>query len=246
MDAIRYLISLSACVFFLASAFGASPPHVKTIEPPDSILFVGNSFIYYNNSLHNHVRNLMRDNDQPVEVVRAMTISGARLAAHLPAIDAQLESRDWDIVVLQGNSMEAIDPEMVPGFQRAATELAHRIHQSGAIPVFFMTWARTDQPGQTTVLDDAYTGIGNDTHALVVPVGLAFATASEQLPGVALRIADRRHPTVAGSYLAACTFYAAFFRDASIGNGYTAGLDADIAKSLQQIAQETVADYYAR
>lgn len=246
MAALRYLISLSACVFFLASACAASPPSVKTIEPPASILFVGNSFTYYNNSLHNHVRNLMRENNQPVDVVRAMTISGARLSAHLPAIDAQLESRDWDIVILQGNSMEAIDPEMVPGFRNAATELAHRIHESGATPVFFMTWARTGEPGQTAILDDAYTGIGNETHALVVPVGLAFATAIEKLPEIPLRIADRRHPTVAGSYLAACTFYAALFRDAPIGTAYTAGLDAQTAKSLQQIAQETVAHYYAR
>ena len=29
-------------------------------EPPKSILYVGNSFFYYNNSIHNHTLNLTR------------------------------------------------------------------------------------------------------------------------------------------------------------------------------------------
>jgi hypothetical protein len=55
---------------------------------------------------------------------------------------------------------------------------------------------------------------------------------------------DRRHPTLAGSYLAACTFYAALFAESPVGHPYTAGLSDEAALTLQKIAWQTVQRYY--
>jgi hypothetical protein len=112
-------------------------------------------------------------------------------------------------------------------------------------PVFFMSWAYADKPEMTAELAEAYTRAGNDNAALVIPAGLAFAAALTQRPGLVLHAADKRHPSVAGTYLAAATVYAALFRKSPEGLTYTAGLDGDTARFLQTVAWQTVQDYFS-
>jgi hypothetical protein len=50
------ILSLLPLVAFAAS----EQPSVKTPPQPKSALFIGNSFTYYNNSLHMHVLNIKR------------------------------------------------------------------------------------------------------------------------------------------------------------------------------------------
>jgi hypothetical protein len=54
------------------------------------------------------------------------------------------------------------------------------------------------------------------------------------------------HPSLAGTYLAACTFYAALYGKSPVGNPYAADLDADTARFLQGVAWETVRSYYGQ
>ena len=63
-------------------------------------------------------------------------------------------------------------------------------------------------------------------------------------PGVELYADDKRHPSLAGTYLAACTVYAALYRKSPVGSSYTAGLDPKLAGSLQAAAWETVEAYF--
>jgi hypothetical protein len=109
-----------------------------------------------------------------------------------------------------------------------------------------MSWAYADKPEMTAALAEAYTKAGNDNDALVIPAGLAFARALQQKPGLVLHASDKRHPSLAGTYLAACTIYAALYKKSPEGLGYTAGLDADTAKFLQGVAWHTVQDYFRR
>ena len=48
----------------------------------------------------------------------------------------------------------------------------------------------------------------------------------------------------AGTYLAACTAYAALYRKSPVGLDYTTGLDAELATLLQAAAWETSQDYF--
>ncbi len=243
-SALRYPIVMLAGILLFGTAHAAPEPAVTAIDPPQDILFIGNSFTYYNNSLHNHLRGLMEAGGKTVGTMRAVTISGARLTAHAPALNAQLASDDWDVVILQGNSMEAIEQKDVAAFRDAVRQYSKSIKKSGAGTVLFMTWARTHLPAQTDILNAAYTGIGNETGALVVPAGLAFAAATDSHPRISLRTEDRRHPTLAGTYLTACTFYAALFHDSPVGSEYQAGLTANDAEALQRTAWQTVRGYY--
>jgi len=218
-------------------------------QSPAKVLFVGNSFTYYNNSLHNHFRRLVSASGHEFEKkprARILTISGGHLPEHAGGFEKMVASEDWDVVVMQGHSLGPISKDTAGPFQQAARDFSAVVRDHGARPVFFMTWAYTGKPEMTADLDAAYTTIGAEVNAQVVPVGLAFATVTRDRPDIQLRIADARHPSLAGTYLAASTFYAALFNESPEGLEYTAGLSAADAGYLQRVAWKTVVEYAGR
>jgi len=237
-----------------ALAVTAGVPASAQIKPkitalkdvPRNTLFVGNSYFYYNNSLHNHVLNLLRSAD-PANTYTATsaTISGAPLSLH--DVDALLSShkrKEFDAVVLADCSWCSVDPKRKPTFAETIAKDVAIVRKHGAQPALFMTWAYADRPDLTEKLADAYTRAGNDNSALVIPAGLAFARARAQRPELALHVADNSHPSLAGTYLAACVVMASVFRRSPVGNTYHADLDGKTAAFLQEVAWATVQDYY--
>lgn len=232
--AVLVLLGLSA-----TSALAEDPP-------PRDVLFVGNSFTYYNNGLSTHYRNLVRSalpDSATTGRIRMMTISGGRLSEHYAGLRSMLNDYDWDAVVLQGYSNEPIMADSAAGFRDAVRASAGKVRADGAEPILFMTWAYSDKPEMTTALSDAYNSIGNELDVQVVPVGLAFAQATEGRPDIGLRVRDKKHPTVAGTYLAACVFFAALTERSPEGLPYRAGLPEDVAAYLQSTAWNAVKNY---
>lgn len=246
----RAILVILVILAYFAPAAAAIEPEVRRIEPPANILFVGNSYTYYNNSLHNMLRLLVRSSDLDEELdgrYRAMTLSGGRQAEHAAAMPALIGSGDWDVVILQGHSREAIDPEAVDSFRAAVRDYDRLLDNAGIQTLLFMTWAPADRPELTTAIADSYTLLGNEIAALVVPVGLAFAYVVEEHPDIVLHRSDNSHPTFAGSYLAGCVFFAALFGQSPEGLDFpqdTASLDAGKALRLQQAAWKTVRAFY--
>lgn len=240
----------------------AKPKVLKLDAPPKAALYVGNSFFYYNNSLHNHVLKLVRaaDPSTPYHATSA-TISGSGLDWH--SVDALLSTagmaaysfdennrvvpttrnKKFDAVIMMDCSQCPIHPELKSLFHEYAAKDAAIARQHGAEPVLFMSWAYADKPEMTAQLAEAYTKAGNDNEMLVIPAGLAFARAKEQQPDLVLNVEDKRHPTLAGTYLAACTVLASVYGRSPVGNAYRAGLDEKTAASLQQVAWDTVQTY---
>jgi hypothetical protein len=87
----------------------------------------------------------------------------------------------------------------------------------------------------------AYEWIAWDlTRDTLVPVGRAWARAKTLDSLVDLWESDNNHPTLKGSYLTACVFYAKLFEANPIGLRYTAGLSRADARFLQTVAYETI------
>jgi hypothetical protein len=95
----------------------------------------------------------------------------------------------------------------------------------------------------TQGLADAYTEAGRLNDAHVIPAGLAFARSVSRRPDINLYVADKRHPTQAGTYLAACTIIASVYGVSPVGNAYLGELDPAVARHLQEVAWETVQSY---
>ena len=234
-------------------------------EPPLSILWVGNSFFYYNNSMHTHVLRLAAAAD-PKSRARGVsaTISGSGIDWHdmesyfRPdgigkysfTADNQIvfnkPGKQFDAVIVMDCSQCPIHPQLKATFEEYAKKQSDIVRKHGARPIFFMSWAYKDRPEMTAQLAEAYTREGNRNDALVIPAGLAFAKAVAKRPALELYQVDKRHPSLAGTYLAASTSYAAVYGKSPVGNGYTAGLDADTAGFLQSVAWDTVKEFFGK
>ncbi|MGD9837300.1 MAG: hypothetical protein AB7F72_06895 [Afipia sp.] len=228
-----------------ATAHALTQPKVDRLpDAPKSVLFVGNSYFYYNNSLHDHVLSLLRSADPTgTYTATSATISGASLTMH--DVDRLLSAhkrKEFDAVIMMDCSWCAVDRRAA--FARVVAKDVAVVRRHRAAPVLFMTWAYADKPRMIGELADVYTAAGNANNALVVPAGLAFARSLSQRPELALHVPDRSHPTLAGTYLAACVVMASVYRRSPVGNAYRAGLDDGTAAFLQTIAWDTVRDYY--
>jgi hypothetical protein len=231
-----------------------------------TVLYVGNSFFYYNNSMHHLVDGLSKAGDpEHAKEYRStsITISGAGLNWHdvesyfKPGGVASYSfvgnnevrfnklEKPFDVVIMNDCSQCPIHPQLKGPFIEYAKKHSDTVRKHGAKPVLFMTWAYADKPEMTAPLAEQYTIAGNENQALVVPAGLAFAKALQKRPSLVLLVADKRHPTPAGSYLAACAIYASVFGKSPVGNPYTEHLDKETARFLQEVAWETVREYYA-
>jgi hypothetical protein len=250
-----------------AAATAQTPKPMRSDVGPDSgssILWVGNSFFYYNNSMHGHYNELANAAD-PGGKYRgtSVTISGSGLDWHDVASYLQPDGigkysfvpgnkivfnppgRQFDAVIMMDCSQCPIHPQLEGAFRESAKKDAAIVKKYGAQPMLFMSWAYKDQPEMTAQLAEQYTLAGNANDALVIPAGLAFAKAVSKRPSLELYQPDKRHPTLAGTYLAACTTYAAIQRKSPVGNRYTAGLDPELAAFLQGVAADTVREYFS-
>ena len=85
-------------------------------------------------------------------------------------------------------------------------------------------------------------------NALVIPAGLAFEEAYRRRPDIKLHIHDGSHPTLLGTYLAACTIYATVYNRPCSGNSYDSygQVSKEDATFLQQVADDTVRKFFGR
>lgn len=235
------------------------------VTDPTSMMWVGNSFFYYNNSMHNHVGELARSADPKLRFRQtSVTIGGSGFGWHdmeslfrPNAIGSYSFVGDnevrfnrlnklFDLVLMMDCSQCPIHPQLAPVFTDYARKYSDTVRKNGAVPVFFMSWAYSDKPDMTTPLAEAYIKAANDNDAMVIPAGLAFARAIAKRPDLNLYQPDKRHPSLAGTYLAAATIYAALFAKSPVGIRYDAGLGAETAAFLQGVADETVRAFYGR
>jgi hypothetical protein len=259
----------------LALAVGTSAaqaqtrPAVTSLGPnfPRTEIFIGNSFFYYNNGMPGQVSQLERAADPEHKTdyrATMVTIGGSGFDWHdvesyfRPNAIGSYAFDDnnnvvfgkreklYDAAVMMDCSQCPIHPKLKSVFTEYAKKDADIVRAHGAVPIFFMSWAYADKPEMTAQLAEAYTVAGNANNALVIPAGLAFARAHAKQPELTLHAPDKRHPSPAGTYLAACTTFAALTGRSPVGNSYHAGIDEPTAKFLQEVAWETVQDYYGK
>lgn len=235
------VLMIPIALFALSSCSDSKKDGSSSARPEIRVLFVGNSYTAAND-LSGMVRLLAESHpDGPYIDVSSIAPGGARWEEHA-ANSSTLTSIDegYNIVVLQDQSMQAIEVPDAAVPKLAATTLADHIKQAGSEGVLFMTWPREYAHKDHTIPISRYYRRHGDALAMPVsPVGLAFVRAQHARPQIRLYEADASHPSYAGSYLAACCLYSSLTNSSCIGLS-PLGLDPDEAAFLQGIAWNSV------
>jgi hypothetical protein len=175
------------------------------------LLFVGNSFVA-RNDVPGLVRGLAASAGRRVETA-SIVAGGASLRRHLNAgtVSKALETSTWRHVVLQEQSTLPIKNPV--RYHENVRALHALIAAAGAETVLYMTWARRSAPETQGLLTEAVDSIGREIGAAVAPAGTAWRQVLHAHPEITLHAADGSHPTLAGSFLAACVLYGTIFQD---------------------------------
>jgi len=243
----RTLICQMLVIGLVVGCTSAPKPETKAAM---SILFIGNSYTYQNN-LPQMLSELAKSGGQAIAVDMAAE-GGWKLLQHATSASTlyKIEQQKWTFVVLQEQSVvPSVEPNRTQEMYPAVRVLDDQIQQAGSRTLLFMTWGRRDGFAEVghpdfasmqSQLQAGYLKIAKERNLLVAPVGMAWQTALAQRPNLQLWESDGSHPSLAGSYLAACVFYAVVYNKSPEGLKYTAGLSPDVAQLLQSVATTTV------
>lgn len=206
-------------ILCVASLLNSSAQEVK------NVLFIGNSYTHVND-LPKLVKDLSYSMGEEI-YCESITPGGARFLTHSQnsSVISKLQEGRWDFVVLQGQSQEVAFPDFqfydeVYPYARELDSLAKAFNPDAKV-LFYMTWGYRygDQvncqyyppfctfESMSWRLRNNYSLMANDFSSWVSPVGAAWSYSIENNPDIVLHSSDNSHPSIQGSYLAACCFY---------------------------------------
>ena len=213
-------------------------------RPKLSVLFIGNSFTF-THDIPAQVANLASgDAHAPVQLeISASTIPGGTLKQACDKGDALklLQSRRFDVVVLQDWSIWPFRDEIKADTYDAVGRWANAARQAGARPVLYETWAdkadsesyQPDWPyagmspaSAQAAMTDAVQTLAATYQLPIVDVGGPFIRLANEPGAPELYGSDSHHPSVAGAFLSAAVLYHGLTGREPSGSTYQpAGLD---------------------
>jgi PKD domain len=214
---------------FIITLFLFIVSFVDTQAKVFNVLFIGNSYVAYND-LPNTFKSICTSMGDSV-VVDAHNPGGFSFAAHCTDATtiSKIQQGNWDYVILQGQSQE---PSFSPGQVQTQTlpfakklDSLVKTYNSCAEVIFYMTWGRkygdasncANYPpictyaGMQQRLRESYVLMAVDNASTVCPAGVVWRQVRDTDSTIELYNPDLSHPSVAGTYLVACSFYASIF-----------------------------------
>ena len=224
------------------------------------VLFIGNSYIY-TNDIPNMLKLLAASMGDTL-IYDQSAPGGQTFQQHVtnPTTLNKIKAQKWDVVILQEQSQR---PAFQPG--QVATDVYPyaktldslvRDNHACTETMFYMTWGRKNgdvdncpfypvictYDGMQQRLRESYMEMAQDNKGIVAPVGAAWKQVRDSASSIELYSPDNSHPSVSGSYLAACVFYASIFHSSPVGSSYTGGVAATDARKLQYFAAKVTLD----
>ena len=262
------LLALLSILGLLAGCGGQPQPTQPTTKEDSamlskdktySVLFIGNSYTFYNDMPTIYFENMAKACGYNVKV-SSITKGAYTLEKFADPSDnygrmvhnALSVPGTYDFVILQEQSMRpAIDT--VDQFYEGVRILAEKVRAAGAQPVLYATWGRQtgneklEQYDMTNLtmtwkLAAAYAAIGEELDVPVIHVGLAFHDIYMSTK-IDLYSGDGSHPSATGSYLAAMTLFCGIFGidpvEAPFSGGASGEEDAVLRAAAKAILEET-------
>ncbi|MFH0894837.1 MAG: PKD domain-containing protein [Bacteroidota bacterium] len=220
------------------------------------VLFLGNSYTYVNN-LPQIVHDVALSAGDTL-VFDSYTPGGYQLIDHSLDVTSQTKimTGGWDYVVIQGQSQEPIT--FYNEFNSGGSALNNLIKQYNpcAVTMPYMTWGRKNgdasncvafpimctYQGMDTTIRDRYLNLTAFINGEVSPVSVVWSYLRQNFPNIELYQPDESHPSVAGSYAAACCFYTMLFKKDPALITFDFGLNAADASIIRTAAKTQVFD----
>lgn len=224
------------------------------------VLFIGNSYIYSNN-IPMILQQIAASYGDTL-IYEESVPGGYTLEAHTTNTNTlnKIKSTNWDIVILQEQSQRPAFPDAQVAsdtypYARILDSLI-KDNNSCTETMFYMTWGRKNgdaqncqfypplctYDGMQQKLRERYLQMAQNNSASVAPVGAAWKAVRDSVPSIGLYVSDESHPSVAGSYLAACVFYASIFHRSPYGTSFTSSLSNQDAERLQYFSSKVTMD----
>jgi len=223
-------------------------------------LFLGNSYTNVNNLPQLTSNAALSAGD--TLIVDKNTPGGYTLEGHSTNTTSlnKIMQGDWDFVVLQEQSQRPSFP--ISQVQQDVFPYANQLdsiinaYNSCAETVFYMTWGRKNgdanncqfwppvctYEGMDSLLNLRYMMMADMNDAIASPVGAVWNHIRQTSPLIELYAPDESHPSVAGSYAAACSFYTVIFRKDPTFITFNSSLSQPDASVIRTAVKEVVFD----
>jgi PKD repeat protein len=246
------LIHTIICLFILS---GISECELNA-QSSFRVLFLGNSYTGTNN-LPQLIHDLALSAGDTLNF-DSHTPGGYQLADHFndPVSQIKIMSGNWDHVVIQGQSQEPIIYSMQ--FFNGGSALHSLIKQYNpcSVTIPYMTWGRKNgdaancpffpvmctYEGMDTTIRNQYLNLTAFINGEVSPVSVVWNYLRQNHPNIELYMADESHPSLEGSYAAACCFYATIFKKDPTLITLNSGLNAADASDIRNAVKTQVFD----
>lgn len=254
MKIIKYTYPYIILLFFGASLATAALAQTK------KVLFLGNSYTQFNN-LPELSRQFALGAGDTMNY-QANTPGGYTFQDHVGNATSLnlIQSGDWNFVVLQEQSQLPAFPDgqfYAQSFPYAmALDSLIKADNPCAHTLFYRTWGRKHgdadncdffpplctYEGMDSMLDLRYTTMAEAAEAQISPVGDLWKYLRTHHPEIELYNADQSHPSAAGSFAAAVTFYTLIFGKDPTASNHNATLMPATAEIIRQAARIVVWD----
>ena len=232
------------------------------VENPKSVVFIGNSFFYYNNGVHKPTLGMVKASPAlgKGHRFRNITINSSSLEWHdiesyvtnekigsfsitSENLYKKYEPEKYDLAIMMDCSQCPIHPDRKDLFNFYVDSHSQTLRNFAVEPSLLMTWAYKDKPEMINGLSSAYIAAGNRNNIMVFPVGLAFQLSQLENPSIELYTPDKRHPSKAGTYLMAAVIYSSIYNVSPINNSYDYDLGSEVQLKLQETAWKSLLIY---
>ena len=220
------------------------------------VLFIGNSYTQVNDLPTLFSELALSKGKHPFVDTKAN--GGFTFQNHVndPATFIKIKEKKWNYVVLQAQSQEPSFPysQVTTATLPFSTQLADSVYANNfcSQPLYYMTWGRQNGDQQWDSINTfykmndrlraGYMRFMEASEAAVAPVGVAWKYVRDTYPAINLYSSDGSHPSLEGSYLAACVFYAAIYRETPVNATYFSSVLPSTATILQNAAALVVLD----
>ncbi|GAB1403195.1 MAG: PKD domain-containing protein [Lentimicrobiaceae bacterium] len=246
--------------FYIFSFLFLTLAHTLNGQDVKKVLFIGNSYTSVNN-LPLMVSNVAGSTGNTL-IFDSNAPGGFRFMNHATnAVTLQkISAQGWDYVVLQAQSQETslsqaqMQQEVFPYAEILCK--AVRTANVCAQPMFYMTWGRKygDQSncpelpwvctyeGMDDAIRETYLYMAETNLSELSPVGAVWRSLRTQHPEIELYSSDNSHPSVAGSYAAACAFYTIIYKKDPTLIAWNSTLSDEDANNIKLAAKTVVFD----